>query len=351
MFRICKKKPISHYFTEMFKWIDDINGSSIYKQDSDCPIQKCLIKVRKKIKIVSIYDKYNVILENTNNMSKGGYILHILNNLHKLNRVNAEYIIEYIVMPLFLIESEYSSSSLIVYIQEHYNDIFEILLKLYTDKIHNHHVTGLLSYILKDKKCALLFLQDGFWFTLINGCNTNEFVISASSFALLSIVLQPSNHNNKVAVNKYLIDNYSIFISNYNKLLTSNIFSTRIFSLKLLLDIMLFRSFYEFMIKYVSDVNNLKLCLNLLLDSSIKIKCLSYGILKCFIANPTKPTDIISILYNNKSRLIQVLNGFNITFINENTQKEHKQIHMLLNDEIGTGEITYIINMMEKLKI
>lgn len=121
----------------------------------------------------------------------------------------------------------------------------------------------------------------------------------------------------------------------YNSLLMSENYVTRRQSLKLLGEILLDRSNFEIMMKYIgygdvvllhfhclplitdidmlidhSEKENLKMMMNLLRDTSANIQFEAFHVFKVFVANPKKPEAICQILINNRDKLIAYLRNF-----------------------------------------
>lgn len=62
--------------------------------------------------------------------------------------------------------------------------------------------------------------------------------------------------------------------------------------------------------KYISETENLKIVMNLLLDRSKSIQFEAFQIFKIFVANPSKPKEIEDILLKNKEQLLKFLEHF-----------------------------------------
>jgi calcium binding protein 39 len=87
-------------------------------------------------------------------------------------------------------------------------------------------------------------------------------------------------------------------------------------SLKLLGEMLLDRTNYSIMTKFISSPENLKLMMNLLREKSKNIQFEAFHVFKVpptyqiFIANPNKTKPILDILYKNKEKLITFLGNF-----------------------------------------
>lgn len=104
----------------------------------------------------------------------------------------------------------------------------------------------------------------------------------------------------------------SIFIERFNRKLlnvqTANYITRRV-SLQLLSTILLTRSNYSVMIRYVSNRSNLIAIMILLRDASAHITLDAFHVFKIFVANPNKPPEIVRILTENKVKLVKYLSG------------------------------------------
>jgi calcium binding protein 39 len=63
--------------------------------------------------------------------------------------------------------------------------------------------------------------------------------------------------------------------------------------------------------RFINNMDNLKLIMNLLLDKHKNIQFEAFHVFKVFVANPHKSDEIKKILYMNKAKLIRYLNKFN----------------------------------------
>lgn len=141
---------------------------------------------------------------------------------------------------------------------------------------------------------------------LFDFIETPTFDIASDAFATLKELL--TRHKSMVA--KFLMDEYDQFFAKFNSLLQSSNYVTRRQSLKLLGELLLDRSNYDIMSKYISYTDNLKLMMNLLRDKSKNIQYEAFHVFKIFVANPNRPKPIQDILCRNKDRLITFLGTF-----------------------------------------
>lgn len=87
---------------------------------------------------------------------------------------------------------------------------------------------------------------------------------------------------------------------------TANYMSRRV-ALQILSTVLLTRSNYSTMIRYVASRSNLIVVMHLLRDTSPHITLDAFHVFKVFVANPNKPTEIVKILHDNKSKLCAYL--------------------------------------------
>ncbi|KAJ0232966.1 putative MO25-like protein [Hirschfeldia incana] len=131
-----------------------------------------------------------------------------------------------------------------------------------------------------------------------------NFDIAADAAATFKELM--TRHKSTVA--DFLTKNEDWFFADYNsKLLESSNYITRRQAIKLLGDILLDRSNSVVMTKYVSSLDNLRILMNLLRESSKTIQIDAFHVFKLFVANQRKPSDIINILTANKNKLLRLL--------------------------------------------
>ncbi|KAI0227443.1 Hym1p [Massospora cicadina] len=135
---------------------------------------------------------------------------------------------------------------------------------------------------------------------------TGTFDIASDAFASFREIL--TRHKPMVA--EFLDANYTKFFEEYQKLLTSPNYVTKRQSLKLLNEILLERSNFTVMTRYISVGDTLKLMMNLLRDKSRNIQFEAFHVFKVFVANPNKSKPVLDILTKNKDKLETFLTNF-----------------------------------------
>ncbi|CDW56019.1 protein Mo25 [Trichuris trichiura] len=139
----------------------------------------------------------------------------------------------------------------------------------------------------------------------------------------------------KVLCAEFLEQNYDRFFDSYQQLLNSENYVTRRQSLKLLGELLLDRHNFNVMTRYISNPENLKLMMNLLIERSRSIQFEAFHVFKVFVANPAKPKPIADILIRNRERLVDFLSKFHA----ERTEDEQ------FNDEKA-----YLIKQIQEMK-
>lgn len=134
----------------------------------------------------------------------------------------------------------------------------------------------------------------------------NNFEVASDAFATFKEIL--SHH--KVLSADWLDKSFDVFFQNYTTLLESQNYVTRRQSLKILGELLLDRSNFNIMTRYISMPENLKLMMNLLRDKSKLIQFEAFHVFKVFVANPNKVQPIKDILIHNREKLIDYLNNF-----------------------------------------
>jgi calcium binding protein 39 len=114
----------------------------------------------------------------------------------------------------------------------------------------------------------------------------------------------------KVQCAKFLESHFDHFVQHYNILLQSRNYVTKRQSLKLLGELLLNRSNFNIMIKYINSPENLKIMMNLLRGTTKAIQFEAFHVFKIFVANPKKSPPVLDILSRNKKKLIEFLTKF-----------------------------------------
>ena len=110
----------------------------------------------------------------------------------------------------------------------------------------------------------------------------------------------------------------------YTTLILSSNYVTKRQSLKLLGEILLDRTNYNIMTRYIASEANLKMMMNFLRDKSRNIQYEAFHVFKVFVANPNKPSQIAAILRRNKDKLLAFLKDFHNDKDGESPSRRYK---------------------------
>lgn len=216
------------------------------------------------------------------------------------------------------------------HIAEH-PEVLDLLVKGYENPDIALVSGTILRECLKHEALAKSVLFSQNFFNFFSYVEVANFDIASDAFATFKDLL--SLH--KAVSAEFLANNYDQVFASYTSLLNSSNYVTRRLSLKLLGELLLDRSHFAIMTKYISEVKNLKLIMNLLRDKSKNIQYEAFHVFKVFVANPNKPAPILDILVKNKSRLIPFLQDF---------QKEKEE-----EDEQFKDEKAFLLRQIEQL--
>ncbi|BGP34765.1 Hym1p [Rhodotorula toruloides] len=167
--------------------------------------------------------------------------------------------------------------------------------------------TGMiLRAMLRHEPLARILLYSDKFYNFIEYIEQTTFGIACDAQANFRETL--TRHKPMVA--EYLDENYDQFFSHYSLLVQSSNYVTKRQSLKLLGEILLDRTNFKVMTRYIANEENLKVMMNLLKDRSKNIQFEAFHVFKIFVANPKKPPQIEAILRRNKDKLIAFLRNF-----------------------------------------
>lgn len=152
----------------------------------------------------------------------------------------------------------------------------------------------------------VLLTEDGEIWRYFEYIETSTFDIASDAFSTFRSLLT----THKSLATQFLQANYTRFFESYLSLLTSTNYVWKRQSLKLLGEILLDRTHYAVMSKYIQSPENLKLMMNLLRDRSSHIQFEAFHVFKVFVANPKKDPGVREILVKNKEKLLQYLKDF-----------------------------------------
>ncbi|XP_003380794.1 conidiophore development protein HymA [Trichinella spiralis] len=158
-------------------------------------------------------------------------------------------------------------------------------------------------------RMLLSFEETYRFFTYVEG---STFEVASDAFSTFKDLIT----KHKALCAEFLEQNYDRFFEAYQHLLNSENYVTRRQSLKLLGELLLDRHNFNVMTRYISNPENLKLMMNLLIERSRSIQFEAFHV---FVANPAKPKPIADILIRNRDRLVEFLSKFH----SDRTEDEH----------------------------
>ncbi|KAM3413848.1 hypothetical protein BST61_g10525 [Cercospora zeina] len=148
---------------------------------------------------------------------------------------------------------------------------------------------------------------EGIFWNFFTWIDESSFEVSADAFDCFRLIL--TKHKGLVA--QYINTNFDMFFARYNAtLIKSESYVTKRQSIKLLGEVLLDRSFYECMCRYVESGENLKLIMWQLKDDRRMVQYEAFHVFKIFAANPHKSTEVQKFLVMNKSKLLKFLPKF-----------------------------------------
>jgi len=158
-----------------------------------------------------------------------------------------------------------------------------------------------------------------------------NFEVASEAFASLRALLL----SHKEISAAYLKAHFAVFFGTYTALLCGADYVTQRQALSLLGEILLDRTFVDVMCVYVGKERSLRVVMNLLRDKSLAVQTDAFHVFKIFVANPHKPRRVQRILYQNKDRIVKLLEAF----------RASKQ-----DDDACANDACAIIGMLQKLE-
>lgn len=186
--------------------------------------------------------------------------------------------------------------------------VVEALFKGYD---HNHTAIALscgtmLRYTFRDEGIVRAVLESDMLVQFFDRIQNPSFEIASDAFNSFEKLLK----SHEALVAEFLQTHYEVFFEHYEDLLRSSNYVTRRQSTKLLAELLMGSHNVLIMVRYVSDVRNLMLVMNVLRDPARTIQFEAFHVFKVFVANPRKPDQVKSILMSNKEKLLRFLGTF-----------------------------------------
>lgn len=160
--------------------------------------------------------------------------------------------------------------------------------------------------ILHEIIAKYILWNESLFYHFFRFINLNNFEVASDAFTTFKDLIT----KHRVSCANFMESNYDKFFKEFNSLIASSNYVVRRESLKLLSELLLDRTNFNIMTKYISDPEHLKLIMNALKDRSKHIQFEAFHVFKVFVANPNKPGPIRQIIYMNKDRLSKFLETF-----------------------------------------
>lgn len=179
-----------------------------------------------------------------------------------------------------------------------------------------------LAQVIAESTCLLQFFDD------IGGV---KFEIAADAFATFRELIV----RHRTMISQVLLNRFDEFFPKLNTLIQTDNFFIKRQTLKLLAEILLVPENVDVTAKYVQDVQNLIMCMNLLRDKYDSIQFEAFHAFKVFLIGEEKAPEVLSILQTNKHKLIRFF---------ENFHNEKDEV-----DEDFKDEKAYVLELISKL--
>lgn len=179
---------------------------------------------------------------------------------------------------------------------------------------------AMLRGCIEHEPLAKLVLNSNAFWDFFRYVQSDHFDLATDAFTSFHDILTV----HKDVVSEFLTKNYEKFFGNYATLMNSTNFVTKKQSIKLLGEVLLDRSNFDTMMKYISSTKNLKQIMILLRDKSRPIQYEAFHLFKVFVANPNKTHQIKDVLKRNKDALVMYLQDFQNDRTDEDQFTEEK---------------------------
>ncbi|KAK5581194.1 hypothetical protein RB653_001224 [Dictyostelium firmibasis] len=278
------------------------NSKSTEKASEE--ISKCLQEIKKILHGDSEHEpNQEVVGVLSNEICASDLVQILIKDLNKLEFEAKKDVAQ--IFNILLRHKNGARSPIVEYIAKN-PEILDSLVKGYEQQDIALNCGTMLRECIKHESLAkILIYSPNFW-EFFEFVEVSNFDVASDTFATFKEILT----KHKTLSAEFLEKNYDQVFEKYTTLLNSQNYVTRRQSIKLLGELLLDRSNFNIMTKYISSAANLKLMMNLLRDKSKSIQYEAFHVFKVFVANPNKTKPILEILTKNKERLIAFLSSF-----------------------------------------
>ncbi|KAK7252521.1 hypothetical protein RIF29_36520 [Crotalaria pallida] len=154
-----------------------------------------------------------------------------------------------------------------------------------------------------------------------------NYTFASHAGGMLELLL--TRHTSTVA--EFLTNNYEWFFDDFNsKLLVSSNQITKAQGLSLMGHVLSEGKNHDLMLRYVSNVENLKLVMNALREGK-RVQMKAFRVFKLFVENRDKAMGVTNILRMNTRKLLEILAGLKATGEDQEFDEDKAQISRELN--------------------
>mmetsp|Transcript_9706 Transcript_9706/g.14630 ORF Transcript_9706/g.14630 Transcript_9706/m.14630 type:complete len:419 (+) Transcript_9706:219-1475(+) len=221
------------------------------------------------------------------------------------------------------------------YVNEHFACVLKIAEGYANPDIALNSGSMLRECIRYEQLTRMFLHSEQLWLFFDSFVHLPNFDVASDAFNTLRDIL--ASPRNKQIASEFLEEKYEEVFEKYEMLLKSSNYVTRRRSLKLLGEILLDRSNFNIMMRYISSERNLQQVMNLLRDKSPNIQFEAFHVFKVFVANPKKPALIRNILFKNQQKLCEFLTNFHQDKEEEDSQFSDEK--KLIIDTLSALEI------------
>lgn len=136
-----------------------------------------------------------------------------------------------------------------------------------------------------------------------------NFEVAGDAFCTLTWILRGREH--KAKVTKFLLATADSFLPLYMGMLQPwagcSRYTLQLQALQLLVELLLDRDNFEFMVRFIQRTRYLRTVLTMLRSKQAAIQFEAFHVLKVFVANPSKPAPIVEVLMANRDKLVAFL--------------------------------------------
>ncbi|KAN0041251.1 hypothetical protein ACTFIV_003788 [Dictyostelium citrinum] len=278
------------------------NSKSTEKASEE--ISKCLQEIKKILHGDSEHEpNQEVVAVLSNEICASDLVQILIKDLNKLEFEAKKDVAQ--IFNILLRHKNGARSPIVEYIAKN-PEILDSLVKGYEQQDIALNCGTMLRECIKHESLAkILIYSPNFW-EFFEFVEVSNFDVASDTFATFKEILT----KHKTLSAEFLEKNYDQVFEKYTTLLNSQNYVTRRQSIKLLGELLLDRSNFNIMTKYISSAANLRLMMNLLRDKSKSIQYEAFHVFKVFVANPNKTKPILEILTKNKEKLIAFLSQF-----------------------------------------